>query len=345
MLDKRTKQIWRGLVNYVNAPNLESNSKALKNLARTLFESMPWMARNPRGLIDYAKAASLESDRIALRNLAESAVISETMQSSIRNPFEFTYVPKMIVVQINPEALRKIDDAGQQARWSGFKTEKQLADQFLQQAVRYQLPVRRVLRWLSNRKRNAEDRPLAFDFLSDHMRHIQFERGDPAFGPEEEQSRYFTPGGDLKDDFPHRTLFYEDIADPICDFIQKEHELGRDAPVRICKRPGCGGLVFQSKKREFCRMPECDRERQKRDSDIDKWENRDRVYLHRLKKLKAGPRKSQVLKNADRLRDIVAYWRDRNPGIADNASDLLEKAGVSSDVPAPSHPAANSLKG
>jgi hypothetical protein len=271
MLDKRTQQIWRGLVDYANT-DLESNSNALKNLAGTLFESMPWMARNPLRLADYAKAASLESDRIAMKNfatdLAGDLVMAEKLESSVRAPFRFTDVPEMIAVQINPNALQKINEAKQQATSSCCKTEKELADQFRQQADKYQQQLRRLLTWLSNPKRNAKDRPLAFEFLSEHTRHIVFERGDPAFGPEEEQSRYFTEEGNLRDDFPHRTRFYKDIADPICDFIQGEHELGRDAPIRICKRPGCGNVVVRFKKKEYCRTALCDRERQKRDDDL-----------------------------------------------------------------------------
>ena len=45
MLDSGKKQIWRGLVDYANAPDLESNPEALNNLAQALFECMPWMAR------------------------------------------------------------------------------------------------------------------------------------------------------------------------------------------------------------------------------------------------------------------------------------------------------------
>src|SRR4029077_10781273 len=38
-------KIWRGLVDYANASDLGSNPEALKNLAQTLSECMPWMAR------------------------------------------------------------------------------------------------------------------------------------------------------------------------------------------------------------------------------------------------------------------------------------------------------------
>jgi hypothetical protein len=328
MLDKRTKQIWRGLVDYANT-DLESNSNALKNLAGTLFESMPWMARNPLGLADYAKAASLESDRIAMKNfatdLAGDLVMAEKLESSVRAPFRFTDVPEMIAVQINPNALQKINEAKQQATSSCCKTEKELADQFRQQADKYQQQLRRLLTWLSNPKRNAKDRPLAFEFLSEHTRHIVFERGDPAFGPEEEQSRYFTEEGNLRDDFPHRTRFYKDIADPICDFIQGEHELGRDAPIRICKRPGCGNVVVRFKKKESCRTSLCDKERQKRDDDRKQKKNRDNVFLSRLRQMRPAMRRKKVLEHSERLHEIEHYWRNKNQSLANHASRFLKE--------------------
>jgi len=328
MLDKRTRQIWRGLVGYANT-DLESNTNALKNLAGTLFESMPWMARNPLGLADYAKAASLESDTNAMKNfatdLAGSIEIPSRMESRVGDPFRFTDVPEMIAVQINPDVLQKINEAKQQATSSCCKTEKELADQFRQQAVKYQLQLRRLLTWLSNPKRNAKDRPLAFEFLSEHTRHIVFERGNPAFGPEEEQARYFTPEGNLRDDFPHRTRFYKDIADPICDFIQGEHELGRDAPIHICKRPGCGNLVVRFKKKEYCRTALCDRERQERDDDLKQKKNRDNVFLCRLRQMPSAMRRKKARASADRLREIESYWRDKNQSLAKHALELLNE--------------------
>lgn len=330
MLDTRTKQIWRGLVDYANA-DLESNTNALKNLAGTLFESMPWMARNPLGLADYAKAASLESERNETRDLARDLaegafVVSSNIQKKVRDPFSFTDVPEMIAVQIARDALQRINKAKQQTTSSECKTEKELADQFRQQAVQYQPQLRRLLTWLSNPQRNAKDRPLAFEFLSEHMRHIVFERGDPAFGPEEEQSQYFTAVGNLKDDFPHRTLFYEDIADPICDFIQREHELGRDAPIQICKRPGCGNLVVRFKKKEYCRTSLCDKERQKRDDDLKQKKNRDNVFLCRLRNMPLAIRRKKARESADRLNEMESYWRGRNKSLATHASNLLREA-------------------
>ncbi len=107
MLDERTKRIWRGLVDYANA-DLESNIAALKNLAGTLFESIPWMARHPLGLVDYAKAASLESARDEMRELATDLnyFITAEICKSVAN--SFADVPEMIAVQINPRALQKI---------------------------------------------------------------------------------------------------------------------------------------------------------------------------------------------------------------------------------------------
>src|SRR6266571_1788467 len=156
MLNSGKKKIWRGLVEYANAPDLESNPEVSNNLAQTLFECMPWMART-----------AFDED-----------------------------VPAMIALRTNREVLFRLLN-GKQV-WQCFKSEEQLANQFLQQAIEYQPQVRRLLKWLSDRKQIAQDRPHAFAFLREHAKHIEFSRGDPAFAPEDEQFRYFTPSGDLK---------------------------------------------------------------------------------------------------------------------------------------------------
>jgi hypothetical protein len=286
-MDASNKQTWRGLVDYANANDLESNFETLKNFATTLFNSMPWMARTNFGSI---------SD-----------------------------VPEMIAQVTSPDDLRKFSGYKEPAPWVTFKSEQQLENQFRQQATEYQPQARQLLRWLSDPKRNTQDRPHAFAFLREHMEHVEFQRGDPAFAPEEEQFRYFTPGGDLKDDFPHRTLLYKDLADVICDFVQKEHELERDVPIRSCKRPGCGKLVTQFKKREYCRTALCDRERQKRDGDLQQKKNRDNVFLCRLRKMPLAMRRKKVRESADRLRQIESDWRDRNQSLAKHAMELLNK--------------------
>ena len=283
MPDGTKNKIWRGLADYANATNLESSPRALDNLALTLSECMPWMART-----------AFDED-----------------------------VPAMIALRTNREALFG-QVKGKQV-WLYFKSEEQLANQFRQQAIEYQPQVRQLVTWLSDRNRNAHDRPNAFAFLREHTRHIEFARGDPAFAPEEEQFRYFTPGGELKDDFPHRTFSYKDLADVICDFIQKEHEPGSDVPIRICRRPGCGNLVTQFKKREYCRTAECDRERQKRDDDVKQRKNRDNVFLCRLRKLSLPMRRKKVRESAERLREIESYWRDKNQSLANFAFELLNK--------------------
>lgn len=275
-------KIWRGLVDYANALDLEPNPAALNNLAQTLFECMPWMART-----------AFDDD-----------------------------VPGMIALLRNRDVLFGQVD-GKQV-WLCFRSEEQLANQFRQQAIEYQPRVRQLLKWLSDPKQNAEDRPQAFAFLYEHMKHIEFQRGDPAFAPEEEQGRYFTPEGDLEDDFPYRTLFYKDVADVICDFILKEHEPGKGVPIRICKRPGCGNLVTQFKKREYCRTAWCDRERQKRDDYRKQRKNRDNVFLCRLRKMPSAMRRKRVRESADRLREIESYWRDTNKSLAKHASELLD---------------------
>jgi hypothetical protein len=280
MLNSANRKIWRGLVDYANAGDLESDSKAFNCLAQTLSECMPWMART-----------AFEED-----------------------------VPAMIVLRTNPK-----DSLGRVALWPWSKSAEQLATQFRQQAIEYQPQVRQLLTWLSDRSKNEKDRPGAYAFLREHTIHVEFAHGDPAFAPDEEQDRYFTTGGELKDDFPERTLSYKDLADVICDFIQKEHELRREVPIRICERPGCGNLVIQFKKRKYCRTPVCDRERRKRDDDVKQRKNRDNVFLCRLRTMPLAMRRKKVRESAERLLEIEAYWRDKNQSLANHALDLLKK--------------------
>jgi hypothetical protein len=283
MLNSANRKIWRGLVDYANATDFESNPEALNYLARTLYECMPWMART-----------AFEED-----------------------------VPEMIALRTNRDLLcRKV---GEEQVWYSFRREEQVADQFRQQAIDYQPPVRQLLTYLCDGKQIEEYRSQAFAFLREHTMHIEFAHGDPAFAPEKEQDRYFTLGGALKDDFPERTLSYKDLADVICDFVQKEHELRRQVPIRICNRPGCGNLVIQFKKREYCRTPACDRERQKRDDDVKKIKNRDSVFLCRLRALPLAMRRKKVRESAERLREIECYWRDKNQSLANCALELLSR--------------------
>ena len=283
MLESGKNKIWRGLVDYVNVPDLEHDPEASNHLAQTLFECMPWMART-----------AFEDD-----------------------------VPAMITLRTNRGVL--FGQVNGKRVWLCWKSEEQLANQFRQQAIEYQPQVRQLLTWLSDREQNAQDRPHAFAFLYEHMKHIEFQRGDPALAPEEEQGRYFTIGGDLKDDFPHRTFFYKDVADVICDFVQKEHELGKDVPIRICKRPGCGNLVAQLKKRKYCRTALCDHERQKRDDDLKQKKNRDNVFLCRLRKMPPATRRKKVRESIERLRQIESDWRDKNQSLAKHALKLLNE--------------------
>ena len=286
MKDSGKNKIWRGLVDYANASDLESDAEALRSFAATLFDCMPWMARTAFGLND---------------------------------------VPEMIAQQVKPDALQNLINGKERAAWVHFKSEQQLENQFRQQAVKYQPQVRQLLTWLSDRKRNEQDTPGVFGFLREHMKHIEFVHGDPAYAPDEEQLRYFTEKGDLKDDFPCRTLFYKDLADVICDFIQKEHEPGKDVPIRICKRPGCGNLVTRFKKREYCRTTLCDHERQKRDDDLKQKKNSDNVFLCRLRKMPLATRRMRIRESSARLRQIESYWRDSNQSLARRALELLNK--------------------
>lgn len=285
MTASNNQQIWRGLIDYANEPDLESKGEALEGFAKTLSDSMPWMAR--------------------------TVILSSND------------VPEMIAVLADPETLFAQNDG--KRIWLCLTSQEQLVNKFRQQAIEYQPQVRRLLTWLSDRKKNEENRSRAFAFLLDHTRHIEFQRGDPGLAPEEEQDRYFTPKGDLKDDFPHRTLLYKDLADVICDFVQREHEARRSVPIHVCNRPGCGNLVVQFKKRRYCRTPSCDRERQKRDNDLKQQKNRDGVFVCRLRKMQSALRRKRARESAERLRQIQTDWRDKNESLARHASKLLEE--------------------
>jgi len=272
-----------------------------------------------RGLVYYANA-DFKSEPEALNNFAQS--LFEFMPLMARTAID-EEVPAMITLRRDREAFFSRVDG--RRVWLSFKSEEELANEFRRQATEYQPQVRRLLKWLSDQKRNAEDGPNAFAFLREHTIHVEFAHGDPAFAPDEEQDRYFTTGGELKDDFPERTLSYKDLADVICDFIQKEHELRREVPIQICERPGCGNLVIQFKKRKYCRTPACDRERQKRDNDVKQRKNRDNVFLCRLRNLSLPMRRKKVRESAERLHEIETYWRDKNPSLASHAAELHNK--------------------
>lgn len=222
--------------------------------------------------------------------------------------------------------------------WYGCESQDTLMIRFRDQAIEYQPQVRQLLTWLSNQRRHRGIRSGAWHFLVDHTFHLGFRRGDPAYPPPEDEHLYRTGTGEAKVDFPYRTLSYKDIADPICDFIHSQYLLGRTAPICICKRPGCANLVAQFKKRKYCRTPECDRERQRRETDIDNRKNRDRVFISRLKRLALAMRKKKAQENVVRLREMAGFWGQperSNPSIAKHALDLLRLIGASSsdDVP------------
>jgi hypothetical protein len=281
------EQIWRGLVNYANEPLIEPGNEALKGLAEACWNSMGWM---------------------------------------VRTAFDFDQneVQQMIAQQIQP-ALGAFSMG--RPPWVFLKSGKDLEDEFHRQAVQYQPDVRQMLRWLADPKRNAHDRDKGFAFLREHSDHIEFQRGDPAFAPEDQQSRYFDAHGELRTDadFPYRSFRFKDIADVICDFVQREHEAGKSLPVGICKRPGCGNPIVKAKKREFCRSAFCDKERQKRDDGDDQRKNRDRVFLHRIRQMPPGTRREKIHKDSSRLREIESYWRDKNERLAKSSRNLIRQ--------------------
>jgi len=136
--------------------------------------------------------------------------------------------------------------------------------------------------------------------------------------------KYGAPDGKLRA-FPYRTLVYKDLADVVCEFVLREHEARRLVPVGICKRPGCGNPVARFKKRQYCRTEACDREGQKRDSDLAREKNRDNVFLCRLRKKPRPARLKEAREKVERLREIESYWRGRNDTLAKHALKLLDE--------------------
>lgn len=199
-----------------------------------------------RGLVVYANA-NLQSDSGTLAVLADT--ILECMPWSTKTA-TFEYVAELA-------RSYKTEPTGRTADW------------FREKAIGYQPEIRRLLSWLCDPKQGKDCRPAAFDFLTTHMEHIGFTRADPAFDPTRpESTRYWKSDGEPKDDFPHRTLRYEDLADPICDFILNEHERYHDeeyerarkskftgiAPIRFCDRPACDNLFMPERlgRKKYC---------------------------------------------------------------------------------------------
>lgn len=121
---------------------------------------------------------------------------------------------------------------------------RQIEGLFRAGAVQFQPEIRRLLSWLCNPELNKQDRPFAFDFLQEHMEHARFTSEEPVFDEgHPENPRYWTPRGELRDDFPHRSLNYEDIADPVCDFILNEHERYHDELYQMARKGKSLGLV------------------------------------------------------------------------------------------------------
>jgi len=191
MLTKRSRQIWQGVVRYVNAEQVD-----LDDLHKTVSMCMPWAA-----------------------------------QLSVLSFGDF--------VLNNPKVFAK-------------------------QAVEYQAAVRELLGALCGEPRRLPAE--AKDFLMDHCAHVRTIFDEAPFDPDdevqsEESSRVWKSSGEPKKrplSIHTRSKNYQDIADPICDFILDEldriREENQQVPIFLCQNPQCKQLIMPARvgRGRFC---------------------------------------------------------------------------------------------
>jgi len=110
---------------------------------------------------------------------------------------------------------------------------------------------------------------------------------------------------------------YEDIADPICDFILNEYQRYRDGeyrepvPILVCTNPDCGKLVMPKRigRKAFC-SDECKAAKQRRE--IPQHEQTDYQWLYRLSKKPDGTKRIELRNESGR--DRFAAIKARNYG-------------------------------
>jgi hypothetical protein len=198
------------------------------------------------------------------------------------------------------------------------------AEWLQEQGSKYQPAVKATLTWLcSDAKSRDEYRQAALGFLYEHLAHITLTLGEVPYAPDdpehfEESSRYYEHGGRSKDDSPlgihDLSRGYQDIADPICDFVLNEYQKYRNGeykhpvPIFLCGNPNCGKLVMPQRigRKTFC-SNECKAAKQR--LEIPQGEQTDYQWLYRLSKKSDGVKKAELrLKSSfERLMDIKAH--------------------------------------
>jgi hypothetical protein len=121
-------------------------------------------------------------------------------------------------------------------------------------AAEYQSPIRKLLVSLCDREKELPKEELRF--LRMHARHVRLSIGYVAFDPNDperfaDSGRVWYPNGEPKRSplgTSGRSKEYQDIADPICDFILDELERikedGEQIPLVCCKNPRCTNLIM-----------------------------------------------------------------------------------------------------
>ena len=135
---------------------------------------------------------------------------------------------------------------------------------FSKQAAKYRPAIREVLAALCGEPRRLPAEASAF--LMDHGGHVRIGFDEAPFDPDdeehfEESNRVWRLSGELKElplGIYTRSKNYQDLADPICDFILNELERiaedGGQVPICACEGPNCNKLIVPERtgKGRFC---------------------------------------------------------------------------------------------
>lgn len=255
-MDKRSKRIWRWLVNYVNASSI-SHAEG-KEFQRIVTDCMPWVAVNdPLGLFAITRVASPEG------------VTGWVWAEAARYQHSFQMLFRWLCSAPKSEERNSLEKAA-----LGFLLEHtgHIGANRLTQ-----------VEYISEPKRDEQG-----DYDPDELEHYEESK---RYWTLDGKARDDSPLGTYS---PGKE--YEDFADPICDFICEEYQKFRKGqyknrhsnksffvPIFVC--PSCSKFVMPERigKKKFC--SECSdkarAERYRRKAPPD--ENRDYQFLYRLR--------------------------------------------------------------
>jgi hypothetical protein len=229
--------------------------------------------------------------------------------------------------------------------WHGLLSEGD--DLFRKKAVEYQPSVRALFRWFiaAGPRERGELFEQAYGFLLEHTGHIKWrlvevdyprnvmaELKELGYAPEdfyglEEQSKKYWEGfrrGDSPLGIWTPAKDYQDLADPICDFLLTEYQRYREkdysrrdkkpappVPIFIC--PSCNKFVVPERigRKKYCSDCTNRSRAQSYRKNASPDEARDYVWLYRLLKADAGTRKTRLKhqKVKERLAEIKLRQR------------------------------------